>query len=289
MWRRRRRALDAHWATYRRNRQGIVGLVMLVVVALVAFLSPWLVPASQLDPATADGPILAAPSLAYPLGTDNFGRPVLGLVVAGARISLVVGLTAAAGAIVIGAGVGIASGFLGRTVDTVLNFVINWFLVIPWIALAIVLASLMGPSLYSITIVIAVTSWPSTARLVRAQVLSVKERPFVERARALGAGNWHLATRHVLPNVTSIIFANAVLMVAYAILAQVGLVLVGLGDPNSISWGTTIEEAFEAGALTAGYWWWIVPPGVAIVITTLSITMCGYALDEILSPQLRDR
>lgn len=255
----------------------------------VAIVGPLIIPAQQLDPATADGPILAGPSLAYPLGTDNFGRPLLGLIVAGARVSLVVGLTAAVGAILIGSVVGIASGFLGQKVDTVLNFLINWFLVIPWIALAIVLASLLGPSLFSITVVIAVTSWPFTARLVRAQVLSVKERPFVERARAMGAGRWHTAAHHILPNVTSVIFANAVLTVAYAILAQIGLALVGLGDPNSISWGGTIEEAFEAGALTAGYWWWIVPPGLAVVFTTLSITMCGYALDEIINPRLRGR
>lgn len=267
----------------------MVGLAVLGFFIFLALFGPLLVDPAQLDPATADGPILASPSLTYPLGTDNFGRPVLGLVVAGARVSLLVGLTATVGAMLLGAVVGISAGYFGGKIDSVLNFITNWFLVIPWIALAIVLASLLGRSLSSIILVIAVTSWAGTARLVRSQALTVRERTYVERARALGSGHWHLVSRHILPNVIPVLFANAVLTVALSILSETTLSLLGLGDPNAISWGTTIEEAFTNGALTAGYWWWIIPPGVAIVMVTLSFTMCGYALDEILSPKLRDR
>ena len=170
-----------------------------------------------------------------------------------------------------------------------MNALTNWFLVIPWIPLAIVLASVLGRSLFNTILVIGVTSWAGTARLVRADTLSVKERPYVERARALGSGNWHLVTRHILPNVMPVIFANTVLTVALSILAETTLALLGLGDPLSISWGSIIFDAFEQGALSAGLWWWLIPPGVCICLVTLAFTMCGYALDEVLNPKIRER
>jgi peptide/nickel transport system permease protein len=268
----------------------MAGLGILLVVFLVALLSPLLVSPAQLDPAAATGPLHAPPSLQYPLGTDNFGRSVLALMIVGSRISLLVGLTAAFGAILIGAVVGITAGYFGGTwIDSLLNALTNWFLVIPWFALAIALATIFGATLLNVIIVIAVTSWAGTARLVRAQALSVKERPYVERAKALGGGHRHVMTRHVLPNVFPVLFANTVLMVALAILAETTLAILGLSDPTSISWGRIIESSFTAGAMTAGWWWWLVPPGVAIVLVTLSFTMVGFALDEILNPRLRRR
>ncbi len=287
---RRRRALAASWGTFRGNRQGMIGLIVLVIFIVLAIFGPILIDPAQLDPATATGPLLHAPTAGYPLGTDNFGRSVFLLLIAGTRISLEVGLTATLGAMLIGATVGIISGYFGGSrIDTVLNAVTNWFLVIPWIVLAIVLASILGRTLQNIIIVIAVTSWAGTARLVRAQALSVKERTYTERARALGAGHWHLATRHILPNVFPVLFANAVLTVALSILAETTLSILGLGDPNAVSWGGIIQAAFSAGAMSAGYWWWLIPPGIAIVFVTLSFTLCGFALDEILNPKLRSR
>jgi peptide/nickel transport system permease protein len=204
-------------------------------------------------------------------------------------VSLVVGFAATVMTMVIGASVGIAGGYLGGKADGVLNLLTNWFLVIPWVALAIVLAAVLGPTLLNIIVVIGITSWAGTARLVRADTLSVKERPYVERSRALGAGHWHLVTRHILPNVFPVIFANTILTVALAILAETTLSLLGLGDPTRISWGGMIDEAFSAGALSAGYWWWLIPPGVMIVLVVLAFTMCGYALDEVINPKLRSR
>lgn len=289
-WERRRISMVGHWATFRSNRQGMIGLMVLAIFVAIAFLGPLIVKPSAVDPATATGPILAPPSLHYPLGTDNFGRSVLALIIVGTRISLLVGFTAAFGAMLIGAAVGITSGYFGGSkIDTALNAFTNWFLVLPWIALAVAMASVLGPTLLNVILVIAFTSWASTARLVRSQALSVKERSFVERSRALGAGNWHIITRHVLPNVFPILFANAVLMVALAILSETTLSILGLGVATAISWGRIIEEAFTAGALSAGWWWWLIPPGLAILAVTLSFTMVGYALDEVLSPRLRAR
>ena len=268
----------------------MTGLGILIFFGAVAIASPLLVSEADLDPALATGPLHAPPQAGYPLGTDNFGRSVLDLLIAGARVSLVVGVTAAIGAMVIGAFVGISAGYFGGTkVDTVMNAVTNWFLVIPWLALAIALASVLGASLTNVIVVIAITSWAATARLVRAQALTVKERSFIERSRALGGTNWHVITRHVLPNVFPVLFANTILMVALAILSETTLAILGLSDPIAISWGKTIEAAFTGGAATAGWWWWLIPPGVCIVFVTLAFTMVGFALDEILSPRLRQR
>jgi peptide/nickel transport system permease protein len=289
-WARRRGAVAEHWRTFRGNRQGMVGLVVLTFFVVIAIVGPMFVSAASIEPATANGPVTAPPSFAYPLGTDNFGRSVLSLMIVGARISLLVGFTAAMGTMVIGATVGITSGYFGGgRIDTVLNGFTNWFLVLPWIALAIALTAVLGPTLVNVIVVIAITSWASTARVVRSQALSVRERPFVERSRALGGGDWHLITRHVLPNVFPILFANAILMIALAILSETTLSILGLGPINAISWGRIIDDSFSAGALSAGWWWWLVPPGVAIMLVTLSFTMVGFALDEILSPRLRDR
>ncbi len=289
-WTRRRATIAGHWSTFRGTRRGMVGLGILVFFVAVAIASPFLVSPAELDPALATGPLHAPPQIGYPLGTDNFGRSVLDLLIAGTRVSLLVGITAAIGAMLIGAVVGISAGyFAGTRIDTALNALTNWFLVIPWLALAIALAAVLGASITNVIVVIAITSWASTARLVRAQSLTVRERSYVERSRAMGASHWHVITRHVLPNVFPILFANTILMVALAILSETTLAILGLSDPVAISWGKIIESAFTAGAMTAGWWWWLIPPGICIVLVTLAFTMVGFALDEILSPRLRQR
>ena len=287
-WRRRREAWERSWLLFRHNRQAMAGLSILVLAAVVAVLSPILVSPDAVDPATAPGTPNTPPSAGYPLGTDAFGRSVLSLIIVGARVSLLVGLAATVGAMLVGATVGVVSGYYGGTrIDTVLSAVTDWFLVIPWLVLAIVLAAILGPTLLNVIVVIAITSWALTARIVRSQTLSVRRQPFVERARALGASDWSIMTRHILPNVFPVIFAQAVLTVAVAILSETTLAILGLGDPTAISWGRVIEEAFNGGAMANGYWWWIIPPGVCVVLVTLAFTMCGYAIEEILNPRLR--
>jgi peptide/nickel transport system permease protein len=282
--------MAAHWETFRASRRGMTGLGILIVFGGIAIVSPLLVSEADLDPSLATGPLHAPPQAGYPLGTDNFGRSVLDLLIAGSRVSLLVGITAALGAMAIGAVVGISSGyFAGTKIDGALSAVTNWFLVIPWLALAIALATVLGASLTNVIVVIAITSWASTARIVRAQSLSVRERAYVERSRAMGGSHWYVITRHVLPNVFPVLFANTILMVALAILSETTLAILGLSDPIAISWGKIIQSAFTAGAATAGWWWWLIPPGVCIVFVTLAFTMVGFALDEILSPRLRQR
>jgi peptide/nickel transport system permease protein len=288
-WLRRRRALSGFWRVYRQSRMGMVGLILLAAFILLALAAPLFVSPEDLGVSDPPGLPLQPPSAEFPLGTEYFGRSVLDLVIYGSRISLLVGFAATVMTMTVGATVGIIGGYYGGKTDSLMNALTNWFLVIPWIPLAIVLASILGRSLFNTILVIGVTSWAGTARLVRADTLSVKERPYVERARALGASNWHLVSRHILPNVMPVIFANTVLTVALSILAETTLSLLGLGDPSSTSWGGIIFDAFDAGALTAGLWWWLIPPGVCICLVTLAFTMCGYALDEVLNPKIRER
>jgi peptide/nickel transport system permease protein len=286
---RRRRALARAWAEYRRNRIGMAGLVILVLFIAVALLTPLLVPSSALDVTRATGVPFSPPSLEYPFGTDESGRSVLALTLWGSRVSLLVGFLATVISVLIGSVVGIVAGHFGRWPDSILMRVTDWFLVIPFLPLAIVLATVLGPSLANIAFVIGITSWPGTARIVRAQALAVTARPYIERARALGAGDWHLITRHILPNTVPLIFANTVLIVAVAILSETTLSFLGLGDPLRVSWGSMLDAAFSHGAASIGAWWYLVPPGVAILLVVLAFTMCGQALEAVLNPRLRGR
>jgi peptide/nickel transport system permease protein len=286
---RRRQAAARAWREYRRSWEGMIGLGILVVFVAVAVLVPLFIPSSALDVTRATGAPFLAPSGQFPLGTDESGRSVLALVLWGSRVSLLVGFLATVISVVIGSVVGIAAGHFGRWTDSVLMRVTDWFLVIPFLPLAIVLATVLGPSLANIAFVIGITSWPGTARIVRAQALAVSSRPYIERARALGAGDWHLITRHILPNTIPLIFANTVLIVAVAILSETTLAFLGLGDPLRVSWGSMLDAAFTHGAASIGAWWYLVAPGVAILLVVLAFTMIGQALEAVLNPRLRGR
>lgn len=268
------------------------GLLILIAFTLVAIFAPLLASRCDLSPLChPNNPVLSPPSSQFWLGTDFQGRSVLSLTIWGSRISLVVGLLATIITVVIGSAIGLTAGYFGGWRETTLMRLTDWFLVIPFLPLAIVLAAILSPSLWTVIFVIGITSWPSTARVIRSQVLSEKTRTYVERARALGASNWHLVTRHILPNVGPLIFANTILIVAIAILTETTLSFLGVGvDPSvNVSWGNILEQAFGQGAAYSGYWWWIVPPGVAIILLVLAFTMIGYAMDDILNPKLRVR
>jgi peptide/nickel transport system permease protein len=267
----------------------MLGLTILAFFVAVALLAPLLADRSGLDVTLADGPILHPPTSGYPLGTDENGRSVLTLLIWGARISLFVGLCATLISMVIGTFVGLVSGYFGGWIGRITFRVTEWFLVIPFLPLAIALASVLGRGLFNIVIVIGVTSWPGTALLIRSQTLSIRERAYVERAEAIGAGRWHQLGRHVLPNVMPMVFANTTLTVAIAILSETTLSFLGLGDPTRVSWGSMLDGAYHAGAITTGCWWYVVPPGVCVVLVVLAFTLIGQALEEIFNPRLKGR
>ena len=289
-WIRRRRALSRAWDQFRHHRPGMIGLGILVAAVLMAIAAPLLADEAGLRAINAThNPTFASPAEFGPLGTDSLGRDVMTQFIWGARTSLLVGLAATLIAILIGSIVGITAGFYGGKIGGVLMRVTEWFLVIPFLPLAIVLAAILGPSVRNIILVIGITSWPSTARLIRAQVLTLRERDYVDRSRALGASNWHLMTRHIVPNVSPLILANTTLTVPIVILSEAVLSFLGLGDPSNPSWGKMLDDAFETGAVTAEAWWVFIPPGLGILLVALAFTLCGTALEEILDPRLRDR
>lgn len=287
--RRRLLALRRTWADFRGHRSGLVGLGVLGAFVLIAVFAPLLADPEGLRVTSAPGAPLEPPSSEFWLGTDPRGRSVLTLLIHGTRVSLFVGFLATTISVVLGSLIGLTSGYSEGWTGRILFRFTEWFLVIPFLPLALGLATVLGPSLWNVSLVIGITSWPATALLLRSQTLSIKERPYLERARVLGAGRWHQVTRHVLPNVMPIIFANTTLTVAIAILAETTLSFLGLGDPTLVSWGSMLGDAFQIGAMTTGSWWYIIPPGVCVVLVVLSFTLVGKALEEVFNPRLRRR
>ncbi|GAB3539170.1 ABC transporter permease [Arthrobacter tecti] len=286
--RRRQRAVEV-WKEFASNRAGLTGLIILVFVIALAALIPLFAPPSVLDVTQVTSPQNDPPSLENPLGTDPAGRSVLALLIWGARISLVVGFAATLVSMVIGTVVGMAAGHFTGVTQAVLMRIIDFFLVVPGLVLAIVLSSVIGPGVATIVVAIGVTSWAGTARLVRSQTLTVESRPYIERAWALGAGDGHVITKHVLPAVMPLVLANTTLTVGSAIIAESTLSFLGLGDPSSISWGAMLKSALDTGAATGGYWWYVMPPGIAIVVVVLCFTLVGRALESVINPTLRGR
>ncbi len=281
---------------YMKSIGGMIGLGILVFFIVMAVAAPLIaskyntasMPAN--DPRWAEyNPSFGSPNIHYPFGTDFLGRDVYTLTVWGARASLIVGLLASLISIVVGTAVGLAAGYFGRFSDEVLMRFTDFFLVIPWFPLMIVFASLMGRSFTNVIIVIGITSWPSTSRIVRSQILSIKEKAFIERAIAVGAGSGRIIWRHILPNVFPLIFANTILLVANSIFSESFLDFFGLGDSNVISWGTILETAYEKQAFGSFAWWNIFFPGACIILLIMAFYLIGDALDEVLNPKLRKR
>jgi peptide/nickel transport system permease protein len=280
---------------------GLIGVVILVIFAVLAVIPEILVGPLQ-TAVSASGGRLEPPSAQFPLGTDEIGRSMLNLTAHGTRVSMIIGLLATAITVFLGGVIGIVGGFVGGRIDGALMRVTDFFLVLPTFVLALILAPIISDvigtgsvflgirtTLIVIVIVVGITSWASTARILRSQTLSLKERPFVDRARVIGASQMHIVRHHILPNVMNLIVANAVLVFAGAVLTETTLSFVGLGDPFQPSWGQLLNAAEEVGAPNLGAWWYFVPPGMGIVLVVFAFTLLGTALDDLLNPRRRKR
>jgi peptide/nickel transport system permease protein len=277
----RRRAV---WQVVRRRPSAAIGLTVLVTIILVALLAPLIAPYGLHDEV---GPVFGHPSWSHPLGLDDGGIDMVTLLMWGARISLVVGFAATLVSMLVGGAVGVLAGYFGRWVDVVLMRITDYFIAIPDVPLMIVVAAIWGPSLFHIVMVIGLLLWTSTARVIRAQVKSVRERVYVQRARSIGAGHVRIIFRHVLPQIAPLLVANTVLTIAVAIFDETALSFLGLGDPSRISLGKVIQNAFQRTAVSSGAWWAIVPPGALVAILILSCSLIGQALEDALNPRLR--
>ena len=285
-----------------RRPNGLAGMVILAAFTILA-IAPSLFVGPLETAVTATGPRLGPPTAEFPFGTDEIGRSVLNLTVHATRISMIIGLLATLITVGVGAGLGILSGYVGGRFDTTMMRIADFFLVMPTFVLAIILTAIIRDvvgtgskefigirlSLIVIVVVIGLTSWSSTARIIRSQVLSLRERAFVDRARVVGASPGYIMRRHLLPNVMNLIVANAVLTFAGAVLTETTLSFVGLGDPFQPSWGQLLDAAQDVGAPGLGAWWYFVPAGTGVVLVVFAFTLLGNALDEIMNPRRRAR
>lgn len=259
-------------ARFWRQKSGLVGLTLVAIVATVAVVGPMMIRVTPFEPVA---PPLQPPSLIAPFGTDDLGRDILSGVVHGARVSLGVGLVVAFLSSVIGAAIGLISGFFGGLVDDSLMRFTELIDILPRYFLAVLVAALFGPSLLFLTILLGLTFWPHTARLMRSQVLTIREREYVHAARATGASEWRLVFRHVLPNAIAIIFVGAALQVGAAILVEAGLSFLGLGDRNTVTWGYMLNNAQHFLRLA---WWMSAFPGLALLLTVLGANLLADGL-----------
>ncbi|MHA1615507.1 MAG: ABC transporter permease [Candidatus Thorarchaeota archaeon] len=223
------------------------------------------------------------------LGTTNWGADAWSQLIYGSRISIMIGILATSLSTAVGVIVGMVAGYFGGKIDEVLMRIVDFLLVIPGLPLMMVLAAFLGASIQNIIIVIAILGWTGTSRLIRSQVLAEKNKAYVESARAIGASDTYIMFRHILPNVTPILFANITLGVVGAILSEAGLSFLGLTDPEDPSWGRMLADARSGGAFSTGAWWVVLFPGLMITLLSLSFTFVGHTLDQVLNPRLRER
>lgn len=230
------------------------------------------------------------PGLAFgPLGTDHIGADLFSQLVYGSRISLLIGITASLIATFLGVMVGVAAGYLGATTDEGLMRLVDLLLVLPFLPLLMVISGIFGKNIWNLILLLGALSWPGFARVVRAKTLQLKESTFVEASKAMGASSWHVAFKHIVLNVIPYMYAVIALSIPGFVVTEAALSFLALGDPSTPSWGRMFYTANAFGAFRSLAWWWIIPPGIAITMLSLSFVFIGHALDEVMNPRLRAR
>lgn len=271
------------------TRTGLIGLVVFSLCVLVAIFAPVLAP---YDPVQqhydGSGKLmkLTPPARGHLLGTTLLGRDVLSQIVWGARPALVIGLVTAIATILIGVNIGLVAGYYGGWVDNLLMRLTDIFMGLPFLPFIVVLLSLSGKRIWTIIFAMAVIMWRSTARVVRAQVLSLRERPFVDAARISGAGSLRIIYSEIAPNILPVAMVNAVFSLAWAIITEASIGFLGFGDPKVLSWGSIIYQAF-ASDMSYKAWWWVIPPGAAIMVLVTAVYFIGRAYEEMINPRLK--
>jgi peptide/nickel transport system permease protein len=268
-----------------RDRRAQVGFGIIVTFSILALSAPIVSPYSPYA-FPAPGHPYSPPSEKFLLGTDYLGEDVLREIFYGARVSMLVGIVVAILATTFGTLVGVVAGYYGKVVDEGLMRATDIVLILPPLPLMIILAAYLGPSLQTVILVLTVTTWPAVARVVRSQTLSLKERPFTDSERVAGASDFRIITRILIPNLATIIAANAVLMITTAIVGEAALDFIGLGDITVVSWGTMLYWA-QSYAIFNGAWWWVIAPGVCIVLVGLGFVLISVSIESVFNPRLR--
>lgn len=266
------------------NAKATAGIVLLLLFILIAFFAPVIVPG---DPNLISGMGSQPPSPEHWLGTTAKGQDVLALNIWGSRSSLFVGFSVGILAVLIGLLVGLASAYLGRTVDNILSLVTNVFLLLPGLPLLVILAAFLPQGLGTVILVLVITGWAGSARVLRSQAMSIRGKDFIAASQVTGEAGLRIMFREMLPNMASIVMSTFLACVIFGIGAQAGLEFLGLGDISTISWGTNLYWASNDGALLTGAWWVFVPPGVCIALVAFALALVNYGVDETTNPRLR--
>ncbi|MGA7145857.1 MAG: ABC transporter permease [Desulfobacterales bacterium] len=279
------------WSIFKENLLGKIGLTLLVIFAAMAvasFFTPLIDP--MYNPMTGVDPNIsysAGPSLRHWLGTDFIGRDILSQLLAGARIAFMVGISAAFMSIVLGTFIGMVAGYSGKSTDALLMRLADMIMVMPTLLVVLILSSLFGQlNIWIIVLLIALFRWPGVSRVIRAQTLSLKQRPFIEAAKVSGASSFRIIFRHILPNVLPLSLLYMTFRVTSAIIIEASLSFLGFGDPGTVSWGMMLQWVWKTGNMFQAPYW-LIPPGICISLLTLAFYMLGRAMEEVIDPRLR--
>lgn len=276
---------------FAQSRMAVGGLVIIIFYMMMALISPYIVPYGPYERQyLADGSwaSLQPPSLAHPLGTTDAAHDVLSQLLLGSRIAMFVGLLGAFMVAVIGTTVGVVTGYYGGWIDEVMMRVVDILYGLPFIPFVIVLVTVFGASVWNIIFGVALLYWLSTARVIRSEVLSVRERPYIEAAEAAGASDLRIMTIHILPNVIPLSALYAAIAVGYSIVAQASVAFLGFGDPDVSSWGVMLQRAFVTQSFGEA-WWWVFPPGLSITLVVTGAYLVGRGYEEVVNPQLQEK
>lgn len=278
------RRFSEFWRRYKQNKTSVIGLIVVFLFASVALFAHLIAPYDPFKIAVTQ--VFEHPSLEFPMGSDALGRDVFSGVIYGARVSLLIGFFAALTSAMIGVLIGSIAGYLGGNIDAILMRITEIFQTIPAFFMALVLVTLFGSNVWNVIILLGVLSWPRTARLVRAEFLSLKEREFVEAARAVGASNTEIVFGEILVNSLAPVIVSTSMEVGRAILIEAGLSFFGLGDLNQISWGMMLKNAQQ---YLRSAWWMAFFPGICIFIVVLALNLVGDGLNDALNPRLKEQ
>jgi len=274
------------WNQFKKNRAAVLGLTIIGFMVIIAVFVPWIAPYDPFEMQIGREYRLLKPSSEHLLGTDRFGRDVFSRLLWGSRVSLFIGFIAASITAVIGISLGAIAGYYGGFIDNAIMRFVDVFITTPTFFLILMVSAMFGNSIWHVMVIIGLTSWPGTTRQIRAQFLTLKERPFVEAARSLGASDSHIIFKEILPNGVFPAIVSMSFRVGGAILTEAGLSFLGLGDPNQVSWGWMLNDALQSFLIA---WWLPVFPGIIITMIVIAFNLVGDGLNDALNPRLKER
>lgn len=266
------------------NRKGRIGLIIVTFFVIIAIFADQL---SPYNPWVQVGPPFQPPSLQHPLGLNDVGYDILSELIHGTRVSLMVGFFAALFQTLIGVPAGLFAGYYGGYLDEAISGTIDTLLIIPSLPLLIILVAYLGQNLFNIILALSILGWMGTARVIRSQTLTIKQRDYVEASKVVGSSNIRIIFRTILPAVMPIVMAQMIFEITGTILAEAGLSFLGLGDPTHKSWGMMLYYAQQRNALLLGLWWWFLPPGLCIALLGTGFVLIGLSIEEYVNPKLR--